>query len=136
MDMKKTLTISLVSGILITIAIILFAGYSESVAPGLFGDKFSDPLYYGIVFITNSVMIFIFLALFTSLKSEKGREVKKQSGASMAIRILIIPFVWLSLLLVSGMYGSQIAGRMTFLHMAVLVISLIFSTIKIWRWNR
>ncbi len=110
--------------------------YTDNLVPGIYGDKIYDPLHYGFIFIINSLFIFLFLVMFNSLKSEKGREVQKQSGISMAIRILIIAFVWFCLVILSGTYGQFTGTRMTLLHLVVFLLSLVFSSVKIWRWKR
>lgn len=136
MSGKKMLSISLILGFIATIIIGVMAIYTDNLVPGIYGDKIYDPLHYGFIFIINSLFIFLFLVMFNSLKSEKGREVQKQSGISMAIRILIIAFVWFCLVILSGTYGQFTGTRMTLLHLVVFLLSLVFSSVKIWRWKR
>ena len=136
MSGKKMLIISLIFGIITTIVVGAMMINTDNLVHGIYGDKLYDPLHYGFVFMMNSLFAFLFLAMFDSLKSEKGREVQKQSGISIVIRIPIILFVWFCLLILSGTYGQFTGTRMTLIHMVVFLLSLVFSSVKIWRWNR
>lgn len=136
MSGKKMLAVSLVFGLIATIIVGAMMISADNLIPGIYGDKPYDPLHYGFAFMMNSLFVFLILVMFDSLKSEKGRKVQKQSGISIVIRIPIVLFVWFCLLILSGTYGHFTGTRMTLLHLVVFLLSLVFSSVKIWRWNR